>query len=106
MRDTVGDVKTNSYAMFSHGPLHTDEQVLNNQLVFIYNSSVRTQYVIWRTYQKRSTIETNGQRESGKSVLVVRLDDDDDDDFHCKYIIFKTLSAESIDYADCISAEG
>ena len=43
MRDTAGEVRTNSYAMFSYGPLHTDEQVLEDQLDIIYKSSVQTQ---------------------------------------------------------------
>ena len=30
MRDTAGEVKTNSYVVFSDGPLHTDEQVLDD----------------------------------------------------------------------------
>ena len=32
MLDTPGDVRTNSYAMCSPGPLHTDKQVLDDQL--------------------------------------------------------------------------
>ena len=31
--------------MFSYGPLHMDEQVLDDQLELIYRSSVRTQDV-------------------------------------------------------------
>ena len=43
MQDTAGEVRTNS---FSNGPLQTDVQVLDHQLELIYNSSVRTQYVV------------------------------------------------------------
>ena len=32
------------------------------------------------TYQERWTIGTNGQRESGHSIVTARFDDDDDDD--------------------------
>ena len=47
-------------------------------LELILNSSVRTQDVVRRTCQKRWMIETNGERESGKSVLIARHDDDND----------------------------
>ena len=59
--------------------VHTDEQVLGDQPEPIYNSSVLTQYVAWKTYRKRWTIETSGVRGSGKSVQASRHDDDDDD---------------------------
>ena len=59
MRDTAGEAKT-----FSIEPLHTDEHVVDNQHEHIYNSSVRTQDVVWRTCWKRWTTETNGERES------------------------------------------
>ena len=36
----------NSEAMFSYGLLYTDIQVLNDQLDFIDNNSVWTQYVV------------------------------------------------------------
>ena len=42
MRDIVGEVRMNSLATFSYDPLHTDVQVLDDQLELIYNSSVRT----------------------------------------------------------------
>ena len=42
----------------------------------IYNSSVPTQDVVWKTYQKM--IGTNGAKDLGKSVPTVRHDDDDD----------------------------
>ena len=32
MRDTAGELRTNSKATFSYEPLHMDEQVLDNQL--------------------------------------------------------------------------
>ena len=41
MWDTGGEVRTNSLAMCSSGPLHTDEQALDDQLEPIYSSSVR-----------------------------------------------------------------
>ena len=65
--------------MFSYGLLHADVQELDDQLEPIYNSSVWTQDVAWKTCRKRWTTETNGERESGKSVLKALHDDDDDD---------------------------
>ena len=59
---------------------HTDVQVLDDQLEFIYNSSVRKQDVHSKTGRKQVMIETNGGRESEKSVLAARHDDGDDDD--------------------------
>ena len=38
------------------------------------------QDVALKTYRDRRTIETDGERESGRSVLAARHDDDDDDD--------------------------
>ena len=39
MRDTVGKVRTNSQATFSYRPLHTDVQVLDDQLEPIYGTN-------------------------------------------------------------------
>ena len=77
MRDTAGDVRTNTYVAFSYEPLHTDLKVLDDQLELIYKSSVQTQDVVYKTNRKRWTIETNGEKESGKSMLTARHDDDD-----------------------------
>ena len=38
--------------------------MLDDQRELIYNSSVRTQNVAWKTSQKRLMIETDGERES------------------------------------------
>ena len=65
---------------FSNGPLHTDEVVLDDQRELIYKNSVRTQDVVLKTCWKRWMIETNGERESGKSVPARHDDNDDDDD--------------------------
>ena len=48
MQDTAGEVRAISQAIFSNEPLHTDVQVLNDQLELIYSSSV-----IVKTLQKR-----------------------------------------------------
>ena len=54
-----------------------DEQRQDDQLEPIYNRSVPIQDVALKTYWERWTIETGGERESGRSVLGVRHDDDD-----------------------------
>ena len=45
MRDTAGEVKTNSYAIYYSGPLPTDEHGLGDQREPINNSSVLIQNV-------------------------------------------------------------
>ena len=60
--------------MYSCGPLHTDEQGLVDLLEPIYNISVLMQP--GRPAGSDGTIETSGERESGKYVLVTRNDDD------------------------------
>ena len=57
-----------------------DELRLDDQLEPIYSSTVPIQDVIWKICQERWTIETGGEKKSGKSVLAARQDDDDDDD--------------------------
>ena len=52
MHYTAGELSMNSYAMFSYGPLHMDEQVLVDQLELIYNSSIQTQDVAKKTSGK------------------------------------------------------
>ena len=71
MLDTAVEVRTNS-----SGPPSTDEQVLDDQLELIYSSSVWTQDLAWKTYQKRWMIEMSGEGESGKSMLEARYDND------------------------------
>ena len=51
------------------GPLHTAEQLLDDQLEHIYSSSGSIQDVAWKSFRERWTIETGVERESGKSVL-------------------------------------
>ena len=80
MQDTAGEVRTNSLAMYSFGPLQMNEQRLDNQLEPTYNSSVPIQDVAWKTFRERWTVETGGERGSGRSVLAARHNDDDDDD--------------------------
>ena len=62
--------------VYSGGPLHADEQELGDQQEPIHNSSLLMYDVSWKTCRERWTIETNGERGSGKSVLAARHNDD------------------------------
>ena len=57
-----------------------DEQRQDDLLEPIYNSSVPIQDADWKTYREQWTIETGGERGSGKSMLAAWRDDEDDDD--------------------------
>ena len=57
-----------------------DEQIQEDQLERIYNSSVPIQDEAFKTYREQLMIETGGVMGSGRSALAVRHDDDDDDD--------------------------
>ena len=78
MRDTAGEVRTNSYETYSSGPLHIDEQSQDDQQEPIYNSSLLIQDIDWKTSRDQWTIETDDERRSGRSVLAAWHDDDDD----------------------------
>ena len=56
-----------------------NEQKQDDQLEPIYNCSVPIQDVALKTYREQWTIEMDGGRRSGRSVLAVRHDNDDDD---------------------------
>ena len=60
-----------------------EKQNQDDQLEPIYHSSVPMQYLAWKNSREQWTIETGGERGSGRSVLAVRHDDDDDDDDIC-----------------------
>ena len=77
MQDTAREVRTNSLAMYSSGPIHMDEQKLDDQLEPINSNSVPIQDVAWKTCWERWMIGTSGERGSGRSVLAVWHDDDD-----------------------------
>ena len=64
---------------FFYGPLHVNVPVLVDKQELIYIISVRTQDVLWITCQEWWMIGTDGERESRKFTVSVRLDDDDDD---------------------------
>ena len=55
-----------------------DEQREDDQLEPIYNNSVLIQDVALKTYRERWTIETGGERGSGRSVLAALHDNVDD----------------------------
>ena len=65
--------------MYSGGPLHMAEQRQDDQLEPTHSSSVSMRDVTLNTYGKLWTIGRGGERGSGISVLMARLDDDDDD---------------------------
>ena len=52
------------------------EQMQDDQLEPIYNSSVLIQDIAWKTYRERWTIDMGGERGPGRSVLATRHDDD------------------------------
>ncbi len=65
--------------IYSREPLHIDEQRQDDQLEPIYNSAVPILDLALKTYRERWTIETGGERGSGRFVLAARNDDDEDD---------------------------
>ena len=62
--------------MYSCGPLHMDEQKLEDQREPISNSFVPIQDVAWRTCREPWTIDMGGERESMKSILAAQRDND------------------------------
>ena len=52
-----------------------DEQMEDDQLEPIYNSSVPLQDIPLKTYQESGTIEMGDEKGSGRSVLAARHDD-------------------------------
>ena len=62
--------------MLSHGLFHTDKQVLDDQQELIHNSYVQIQDVTWKTCRKWLTIEMNGEKGWGISVLATGYNDD------------------------------
>ena len=65
MRDTAGEVRMNSKAIYSCGPLHIDEQRLVDQLEPIYSSPVPIRDVAWKTWRELWTIETSAKMGQG-----------------------------------------
>ena len=65
--------------MYAYGPLHIDEQKLDDQLEPIYNGSVPIPNIAWKAYGKLWTRETSVERGSVRSELEAWHDDDNDD---------------------------
>ena len=63
--------------MYSNGPPHVAGQKQDDQLEHTFSSYVRIRDVALKTCQRRWTIERNGERGSGISVLAARHNDDD-----------------------------
>ena len=62
--------------MYSYGPLHMDEQRIDDHLESIYSSYVPIQAVALSNYPERWTIETSCREGPGKSLLAARNDVD------------------------------
>ena len=75
MRDTAGDVKTTPKRYTTVDPITWTNKGMTTSLK---NCSVSIQDVALKTYRMRWTIETGGERGSGRSILATRYDDDDD----------------------------
>ena len=70
----VGNCKKQGQAMYTCGSFNTDGQMTSDQLEPIYNSSVQTQDVSWKSCRGWWTIGTSGGRGSRKSKLADHLD--------------------------------
>ena len=51
-----------------------DKQRYNDQLEPVFNSSALIQDIAWNTFRERLTIETGGEKRSGRSVLAAQHD--------------------------------
>ena len=69
MQDTTGEIRANSYVMYSCGALHMDEQKLDDLLEPIYNSSLPIWDVAWKTSWEQWTLGMGGEKGSDRSVL-------------------------------------
>ena len=88
MRNTAGEVRTNSEVMYSCGPLHMDAQRQDDQLEPTYSISVPIRDIALRICRKQRTIEKGGERGSAISVLMMWHDNDDDDTLFTRLRIF------------------
>ena len=70
MQDIAGEVGTNSQVMYSHGPLHTNEQRQDDQREPTYSSSVLIRDVDLKICREQWTIEKDGD----KRVRDIRAD--------------------------------
>ena len=71
--------------------------MLDDQLELIYNSSALVLDVAWKICWQRWTIETNGEKRSGKSELLARQDDNDDIYIYI-YIYIAKMVVEAVQY--------
>ena len=90
-QDTAEEARTNSSVMYSNGPTHIAKQKQDDQHVGIRD-------VTLKTCQKRWMIGRSGERGSGISVPVARLDDDDDDDCTTGQTTKESLINKDISY--------
>ena len=87
MQDTAGEVGTNSWVMYSFGPLHMDEQRQDNQFEPTYSSSVPIRDVALRICRKQWTIGRFGERNSNSTFFSI--------------LIFLTFKRESSYHSSC-----
>ena len=74
-----------------------DEEKQDDQVEHIYNSSVPIEDIAGKTFWEQWTIETDGERGSGRSMLAARHDVDDYDattDERSVHIWSKLISTE------------
>ena len=81
---------------FCYGSLHEDVLVLTDQQESTNNYDVQTQDLVWKTCWEQWMIGTNGEKESGKSMLATRLDDDAIKPNDVKHAVLKSLPEPSI----------
>ena len=69
MLGITGEIRTNSWVMFSYGLLHMDTPVLAIQQRFIYFSFVWTIDTVKRTWQEQWTMGTDDKGETGNYAI-------------------------------------
>ena len=69
-QDTVGEVGTSSWVMYSRGPLHMDEQRQDVQFEPTYSSSVSIRDVAWRICRK----EMDDRKVWRETIRYIRAD--------------------------------
>ena len=64
--------------MYSCEPLLIDKQRQEDLLESIYDSFMLIQDITWKTSWEQGTIETGGEKGSGRSMLAAQHDNDDE----------------------------
>ena len=87
-RDTARYVRVDLKSMYSCGPVHMDEQELDDLLEPTYGryGMLPIRDVALKSSRERWMIGTSAERGSERSVLAAWHDDDDDENHYCLYI--------------------